>query len=134
MYAIFRGNQSLKDGNEQVHFTEEDWQQLNKLIGYKEGDNEQSVIPNEKVDVLHTFLEVHMQHNASKLVDGAQECLAALSCDNLSCSVKLYPETKVFDLKLGSYRLSSPSGLLAEVRIPHLAVKTVLSYSNYCLV
>ncbi|WCJ20748.1 hypothetical protein M5689_002962 [Euphorbia peplus] len=113
-WSFGRGNESLKDGGEQINFTEEDWEQLNKLIGYKEGDSEQSVIPNEKIDVLHTFLEIHMQHNASRLVDGVHECLAELSCDDLSCSIKLYPETKVFDFKLGSYRLSSPSGLLAE--------------------
>lgn len=56
-----------------------------------------------------------MRHNASKLFDGEQQCLAEISCEGLKCSVKLYPETKLFDMKLGSYRLSSPSGLLAEV-------------------
>lgn len=88
------------------------------MIGYKEGDDGQSVIINEKVDTLHTSLEIHMKHNASKLVDGAQECVAELSCDGLDCFVKLYPETKIFDMKLGSYRLSSPNGLLAEVGFP----------------
>lgn len=70
---------------------------------------------NEKLDVLHTALEIHMKHNASKLVDASLECLAELSCEGLDCSIKLYPETKVFGMKLGSYRLSSPNGLLAEV-------------------
>lgn len=55
-----------------------------------------------------------MRHSASKLTDD-DECLAELSCDNLDCFVKLYPEAKVFDVKLGSYQLSSPNGLLAEV-------------------
>lgn len=55
-----------------------------------------------------------MKHNASKLTD-AKECLADLSCDNLACFVKLYSEAKVFDIRLGSYQLSSPNGLLAEV-------------------
>uniref|UniRef100_A0A2P2MGT2 Uncharacterized protein LOC105636609 n=3 Tax=Rhizophora mucronata TaxID=61149 RepID=A0A2P2MGT2_RHIMU len=101
--------------SEQFNFSDEDWEQLNKLIGYKEGDMEQSVIISEKADTLHTYLEVHMKHNASKLVDhGGRECVAELSCDDLDCFIKLYPETKVFDMKLGSYRLSSPSGLLAE--------------------
>jgi vacuolar protein sorting-associated protein 13A/C len=29
----------------------------------------------------------------------------------------MYPEAKIFDLKLGSYRLLSPYGLLAEVSV-----------------
>lgn len=73
------------------------------------------MIINEKADTLNMSLEVHMKHNASKLVDGAREYIAELSCEDLDCSIKLYPETKVFDLKLGSYQLSSPNGLLAEV-------------------
>lgn len=57
-----------------------------------------------------------MKHNASKLTD-MKECLADLSCDNLECSVKLYLEAKEFDVKLGTYQLSSPNGLLAAVRL-----------------
>uniref|UniRef100_A0A2C9U4Y6 Integrase catalytic domain-containing protein n=1 Tax=Manihot esculenta TaxID=3983 RepID=A0A2C9U4Y6_MANES len=106
-------SQSFKDESEQFRFSDEDWDQLNKLIGYKEGDDGQSVIFNEKMDALHTYLEVHMQHNASKLVED-HKCLAELSCDGFDCSIKLYPETKVFDMKLGSYQLSSPNGLLAQ--------------------
>lgn len=68
----------------------------------------------DKSDALHTFLEVHMKHNASKLISEDQE-IAALSSENLSCSIKLYPEAKVIDVRLGSYQLSSPSGLLAKV-------------------
>lgn len=110
-----RNNQSFKGEAESFKFGEEDWQQLNKIIGYKEGEEGQSFILNDKLDALHTFLEVHMEHNATKLLDEALDCLAELSCEGLDCSIKLYPETKVFDVKLGSYRLSSPSGLLAEV-------------------
>ncbi|KAH7549714.1 hypothetical protein JRO89_XS13G0070800 [Xanthoceras sorbifolium] len=107
-------NQSFEDESEPFHFSEEDWEQLNKLIGYKEGDDGQSPMINEKLDTLHTSLEIQMKHNASKLLDERLECLAELSCEGLACSVKLYPETKVFDMKLGSYQLSSPNGLLAE--------------------
>ncbi|EEF45057.1 vacuolar protein sorting-associated protein, putative [Ricinus communis] len=107
-------SQSLKGESEEFHFNDEDWEQLNKLIGYRESDDEQSILFNQSMDALHTHLEVHMQHNASKLVDGSHESLAELSCDGLDCSIKLFPETKVFDMKLGSYRLSSPNGLLAE--------------------
>lgn len=84
------------------------------MIGYKEGDDTLSLGTHDK-DVLHTLLEVHMKRNASKLTD-EQVCLAELSSDNLGCLIKLYSETKIFDLKLGSYRLSSPDGLLAKVR------------------
>jgi vacuolar protein sorting-associated protein 13A/C len=110
-----RNGQPNKDEAESFKFSEEDWEQLNKIIGYKEGEEGQSFIINDKVDTLHTFLEVHMKHNASKLLDEALNCLAELSCEGLDCSIKLYPETKVFDMKLGSYQLSSPNGLLAKV-------------------
>ncbi|KAK4844286.1 hypothetical protein QYF36_018501 [Acer negundo] len=107
-------NKSVGDESEPFHFSDEDWEQLNKLIGYKEGDDGESLMINEKLDTLHTYLDIHMKHNASKLLDERLECLAELSCEGLACSVKLYPETKVFDMKLGSYQLSSPNGLLAE--------------------
>lgn len=110
----FRKSQVSEGEGESVQFTDEDWERLNKVIGYKEGD-EQSIINNAKPDALHTFLEVQMRHSASKLYDGEKECLAELSCEGLNCSVKLFPETKIADIKLGRYRLSSPSGLLAEV-------------------
>lgn len=114
---FFRSGQSLKDENESepLRFSEEDWEQLNKIIGYREGEDGQSLITHDQGDVLHTSLEVHMNHNASKLMGDAQECLAELSCESLDCSIRLYSEAKVFDMKLGSYRLSSPNGLLAEV-------------------
>ncbi|XP_020979196.1 uncharacterized protein LOC107640015 [Arachis ipaensis] len=105
-------SESPKEGSEEFNFTEEDWNRLNKIIGYKESDDGQSMT--SKADVLHTYLVVHMNHNASRLIGEAKEPVAELSCEDLSCSVKLYPETKVFDIKLGSYKLSSPKGLLAE--------------------
>ncbi|KAK4262505.1 hypothetical protein QN277_028058 [Acacia crassicarpa] len=106
-------SQSPREQNEAFHFSEEDWNRLNKIIGYKEGDDGLSVISN-KVDALNTFLIIHMKHNASKLTGEAKELVAELSSEDLRCSIKLYPETKVFDMKLGSYKLSSPKGLLAE--------------------
>lgn len=110
----FGGKSQVSEGEgESVQFTDEDWERLNKVIGYKEGD-EQSIINNAKPDALHTFLDVHMRRNASKLYDGDKECLAELSCEDLNCSIKLFPETKIADIKLGRYRLSSPSGPLAE--------------------
>lgn len=112
-----RNSQSVKDESGPFNFGEEDWEQLNKIIGYREGDDRQAVIMSDKVDVLHTSLNIHMKHNASKLLDESKESLAELSCEGLDCSIKLYPETKVFDVKLGSYKLSSPNGLLAEVGI-----------------
>ncbi|XP_052881690.1 uncharacterized protein LOC108482794 [Gossypium arboreum] len=108
------GSQSFKDETESLHFSEEEWQQLNKIIGYKEDEDGQSLMIDEKPDILQTVLEIHMKHNASKLLDGAHTCLADLSCEGLDCSIKLYPETKVFGVKLGSYQLSSPNGLLAQ--------------------
>jgi len=83
---------------------------------------------NSKADVIHTFLEVHMNHNASKLIGETKESVAELSCEDLSCSIKLYPETKVFDIKLGSYKLSSPTGLLAEVRLSLTLIFCILDF------
>lgn len=111
-----RGRQSQIDESEPFSFSEEDWKQLNNIIGYKESDDRVSVVINDKADALQTSLSICMKHNATKLIDESQECLAELSCEGLDCFIKLYPETKVFNIKLGSYKLSTPNGLLAEVR------------------
>ncbi|XP_028077973.1 LOW QUALITY PROTEIN: uncharacterized protein LOC114279888 [Camellia sinensis] len=123
-------SQSDKDKSEPGGFNEEDREQLNKIIGYKEDDDGQFLTTHDKGDVLHISLEVHMRHNASKLTDD-QECLAELSCDNLDCFVKLYPEAKVFDVKLGSYQLSSPNGLLAESATAYDSLVGVFCYKPF---
>ncbi|KAG8382461.1 hypothetical protein BUALT_Bualt05G0079700 [Buddleja alternifolia] len=105
-------SQPVKDENEPGSLTGEDWERLNDIIGYKEGVDEQ-LLTHDKGDWPHISLKLHMKHNASKLID-TQECLADLSCDNLECCITLYSEAKLFDIKLGSYRLLSPNGLLAE--------------------
>uniref|UniRef100_A0A7N0VMH0 PH domain-containing protein n=1 Tax=Kalanchoe fedtschenkoi TaxID=63787 RepID=A0A7N0VMH0_KALFE len=107
------GGQSAKDESEPVQFSTEDWERLNRIIGYKE-DDELGVVTLGKRDALNTSLDILMRRNATKLLLGANDCLAELSCENIDCSVRLYPETKVIDVKLGSYKLSSPNGLLAE--------------------
>ncbi|KAL5551261.1 hypothetical protein UlMin_001437, partial [Ulmus minor] len=124
-------NQSLKDETEPFHFSDEDWEQLNKIIGYKEGDDNQSIIIHEKADALKTSLNIYMKRNASKLIDGPDKCLAELSCEGLDCFVKLYPEAKVFDVKLGSYRLSSPNGLLAESATTYDSLLGVFCYKPF---
>jgi vacuolar protein sorting-associated protein 13A/C len=127
----FGGKSEVSGGEgESIQFTDEDWERLNKVIGYKEGD-EQSIINNAKPDALHTFLEVQMKRSASKLYDGEKECLAELSCEGLNCSVKLFPETKIADIKLGRYRLSSPSGLLAESAPASHSVLAVFCYKPF---
>ncbi|URE38072.1 vacuolar protein [Musa troglodytarum] len=121
---------STKDDSEHRGFTEEDWQQLNKLIGYKEGSNDYQLAAEEK-DFIHLYLEIHMKHNASKLVADGQKCLAELSCEGLDCNIKTYPEAKVFDLKLGSYKLSSPYGLLAESATAADSLVGIFSYKPF---
>ncbi|XP_031502249.1 uncharacterized protein LOC116265643 [Nymphaea colorata] len=111
-WSFGRSGQPVKDGSEAWSFSEEDWELLNRMIGYKEGEDERLMEPKE--NVLHSLFEVYMRRNASKLVGDNQKCLAELSCDALDCSIQLYEERKIFDLKLGSYRLNSPNGLLAE--------------------
>ncbi|KAM6557396.1 hypothetical protein CsatB_004415 [Cannabis sativa] len=107
-------NEASEDETEPIHFSEEDWEQLNKIIGYKEGDDNKLVLLSGKADALQTSLNIYTKHSATKLIDGPNEYLAELSCEGLHCFIELYPETKKFDVKLGSYRLSSPNGLLAE--------------------
>ncbi|KAJ6800672.1 uncharacterized protein M6B38_201385 [Iris pallida] len=46
-----------------------------------------------------------MNHNASKLIVEHQDYVADLSCEELVCLLKIYSEAKVFNLKLGSYKL-----------------------------
>ncbi|KAK1438468.1 hypothetical protein QVD17_04277 [Tagetes erecta] len=122
---------SVEDGNQPGHFTDEDWKQLNEIIGYKEGDtNEQLLNKDDREDVVHTLLEVHMKHNASRLAD-AHELVAELSCENLDCLMKFYKDTKVFDMKLGSYRLSSPDGLLAESATSYDSLVGVFRYKPF---
>ncbi|KAJ4951540.1 hypothetical protein NE237_028372 [Protea cynaroides] len=122
---------STKDESEPRHFSEEDWEQLNQIIGYKEDDSEQLLTTQDRGNILHTFLEVHMKRNASKLVSEAQECLAELSCQGLDCLVKLYSEAKIFNLKLGSYQLSSPNGLLAESATMNDSLVGIFSYKPF---
>ncbi|KAJ0970742.1 hypothetical protein J5N97_018701 [Dioscorea zingiberensis] len=119
---------STKDENEARGFTEEDWEQLNRIIGYKEGSDEQLLTAYDRGDLLHLFFEIHMKHNASRLVTDNQVYLADLSCEGLYCSIKSYSEAKVFNLKLGSYRLSSPYGLLAESATLSDSLVGVFSY------
>lgn len=111
-YQYPRNSQSVKDENEPGDLTGEDWKRLNDIIGYKE-DNDEELLTIDKGRP-YIFLKLCMKHNASKLID-SEECLADLSCDNLESCMTLYPEAKVVDIKLGSYRLLSPNGLLAEV-------------------
>ncbi|KAI5435187.1 GTP-binding protein Rho1 [Lathyrus oleraceus] len=50
----WNGN-SPKEETEEFNFNEEDWNQLNKMIGYKEGDDGKSDV-NSKADVVHKFV------------------------------------------------------------------------------
>ncbi|KAF6135502.1 hypothetical protein GIB67_015355 [Kingdonia uniflora] len=129
-WSLGWSSQPVKDENEPWHFNDEDWEQLNRIIGYKEGDNGVLLeTAQDKGDILLTSLVIHMKHNASRLVDGV--CLAELSCEGLDCSVKMYSEAKVFDVKLESYRLSSPNGLLAESAATDDSLVGVFSYKPF---
>ncbi|GFP96481.1 vacuolar protein sorting-associated protein 13c [Phtheirospermum japonicum] len=119
-------SQTIQDESEPGTLTEEDWTRLNDIIGYKEGDDEQ-LSTHDNVNLPYFSLSIHMKHNASKLAD-SQECLADLSCDNLECCIKLYSESKIVDLKLGSYRLLSPNGLLAASEIVSNSLVAVFCY------
>lgn len=104
---------SSKDEEESKSFTDEDWERLNRVIGYKE--NNEYIPGQQDMKLMQFYFEIRMKHNASKLIIDGSECLADLSCEDFCCNLKMYPEAKFFDLKLGSYKLLSPYGLLAEV-------------------
>ncbi|KAI3710546.1 hypothetical protein L2E82_40329 [Cichorium intybus] len=125
------GGGSAEDESQSLQFTDEDWKQLNDIIGYKEGDNdEQSGNKDDPGDVLQTLIELHVKHNASKLTE-AHESVAELSLENLDCLMKLYKDAKVIDMKLGSYRLSSPDGLLAESATSSDSLVGVFNYKPF---
>ncbi|KAF8689392.1 hypothetical protein HU200_041935 [Digitaria exilis] len=103
---------SSKDEEDSKSFTDEDWERLNRIIGYKE--NNEYIPDQQDMKLMQFDFEIRMKHNASKLTIDDSEFLADLSCQDFCCNLKMYPEAKIFDLKLGSYRLLSPYGLLAE--------------------
>jgi vacuolar protein sorting-associated protein 13A/C len=106
---------SSKDEEDSKSFTDEDWERLNRIIGYKE--NTEYIPDQQDMKLMQFDFEIRMKHNASKLTIDDSEFLADLSCQDFFCNLKMYPEAKIFDLKLGSYRLLSPYGLLAEVPV-----------------
>ena len=87
------------------------------MIGYKE--NTEYIPAQQDMKLMQFLFEICMKHNASRLIIDGSECLADLSFEDFCCNLKMYPEAKVFDLKLGSYKLLSPYGLLAEVLPPY---------------
>ncbi|KAL6906369.1 hypothetical protein ACP4OV_003970 [Aristida adscensionis] len=103
---------SSKDEEDSKSFSDEDWERLNQIIGYKE--NNEYIPGQEDMRLMQFCFEIRMKHNASKLTVDDSEFLADLSCQDFCCNLKMFPEAKIFDLKLGSYRLLSPYGLLAE--------------------
>ncbi|XP_078437793.1 pleckstrin homology (PH) domain-containing protein isoform X2 [Wolffia australiana] len=123
-----KGGRGESDGI--MNFSDEDWERLNKVIGYKESDDN-TLISKEDNSVLQLDLEFYMKHNSSKLVKSDSSYLADLSCDNLECSAKFYSETKIFNLNLGSYKLSSQNGLLAESATTSGSLLSVFSYKPF---
>lgn len=132
-WSLFGWGAQSGKGNpesEAKNLSEEEWKQINQLIGYKE-DMESPFFPSQgKLNMLHTLLDVHMRHNASKLtIDGHD--ITELSSEGFQCSVKLYPETKIFDIKLQSYQLNAPEGLLLESATEDESLKATFSYMPF---
>jgi vacuolar protein sorting-associated protein 13A/C len=109
-------------------FTDEDLERFNQLIGYQEGQQSNILPGQEPPNMLHTLLDVRMRHNATKLVSQDKEDLLELSCDDLQCVLHMYPKTIRFDLKLGSYQVACPEGLLAESATKTEAVNATFTY------
>ncbi|KAJ4777649.1 Pleckstrin (PH) domain-containing protein isoform 2 [Rhynchospora pubera] len=107
------GTGSTKEEPELKGLTDEDWEKLNKIIGYSKENSDEFLLSIQDKNLIQFSLKVRMKHNASRLTQG-DECLADLSCDELLCNLQMYTETKIFDVNLDSYKLSSPYGLLAK--------------------
>ncbi|XP_024524741.1 uncharacterized protein LOC9654875 isoform X2 [Selaginella moellendorffii] len=101
-------------GGEPRGLSDDEWQQLNQAIGYQEGKPSTLMPGQDAPNMLHTVLQVQMHYNASKLISENEEELLTLSCEGLQSSIRLYSEAKDFDLKLESYKICCPEGLLAE--------------------
>ncbi|KAH9610754.1 hypothetical protein KSS87_017342 [Heliosperma pusillum] len=124
-WSLGWGSDSAQPEIETLKFGEDDWERLNKIIGYKESDEGQRL--DIQKDVIHIAFELYMRRNASKLIDG-NICIAELACESLNCSGKLYTEAMFFDLKLSSYRLISPRGLLAKSAASHDSLACTFVY------
>ncbi|KAK3153327.1 hypothetical protein QOZ80_2BG0170820 [Eleusine coracana subsp. coracana] len=120
---------SSKDEEDPKSFTDEDWERLNQIIGYKESN--ENIPVQEDMKLMQFYFEIHMKHNATKLTVDDSMCLADLSCQDFCCNLKMYPEAKIFDLKLGSYRLLSPYGLLAESASVVDSLAGIFSYKPF---
>lgn len=114
--GLYRGTQATNADSEGRPFTDEDWEQVNKIIGYQEGKPSMVVPGEDPPNMLHTVVEVRMNHNATKLLSANSTTILELSSEDLNCGIKLYPIAKSFDVKLASYKISCPEGLLGEVR------------------
>lgn len=116
-----RGGGSDSDaGNKE--FTDDDWKRVNQIIGYEEGKSSPMVPGEDQPDMLHTVVEVQMRHNGTKLLSASGESILDLTAEGLGCGIKLYTETKVFNVGLDSFKISTPEGLLGEVYIHQQSV------------
>jgi vacuolar protein sorting-associated protein 13A/C len=112
--AVSRGGGDGSDSSNK-EFTDDDWKRVNDIIGYEEGKPSPMVPGEDQPHMLHTLVEVQMRHNGTKLVSASGQSILELTAEGLGCGIKLYPETKVFDVGLNSYKISTPEGLLGEV-------------------
>nr|GEV80820.1 hypothetical protein [Tanacetum cinerariifolium] len=93
---VVRAALKIKHAMKKMHKTEQTSEQpyimsVGELdSGYREGDNNEQLLLNN--DVLHTLLEVHMKHNASRLT----EAHSATSFDSL---IRVF-RYKTFDAKV----------------------------------
>lgn len=109
------GDDGSDAGNKK--FTDDDWKRVNHIIGYEEGKSSSRVPGEDQPNMLHTLVEVQMRHNGTKLLSASAESILELTAEGLGCEIKLYPATKVFNVGLKSYKITTPEGLLGEVLI-----------------
>jgi vacuolar protein sorting-associated protein 13A/C len=113
-----RGSGSDESNGKDRELTEDDWKQVNEIIGYEEGKPSPMLPDVDLPNMVHSVVEIEMKHNGTRLLSGDRKVpILELTAEGIGCNVKLYPQTQVFDVKLSSYKISCPEGLLGEVKM-----------------
>jgi vacuolar protein sorting-associated protein 13A/C len=110
-----RGSGSDESNRKNRELTEDDWKQVNEIIGYEQGKSSPMLPDVDLPNMVHSVVEIEMKHNGTRLLSGDRKVpILELTAEGIGCNVKLYPQTQVFDVKLSSYKISCPEGLLGE--------------------
>jgi vacuolar protein sorting-associated protein 13A/C len=114
-WAFGWGSGSDESNRKDRELTEDDWKQVNEIIGYEQGKPSPMLPDVDLPNMVHSVVEIEMKHNGTRFLSGDRKVrILELTAEGIGCNVKLYPQTQVFDVKLSSYKISCPEGLLGE--------------------